>query len=50
MIWTKICHIGSQVVPGITHLFEKLHANMLKEFIRNARTDRYNIMCSFDAH
>ena len=29
---------------------KKLHEEMFEEFIRNARTDRYNIMCSIDAH
>ena len=29
---------------------KKLYEKVFKEFIRNARTDRYNIMCSIDAH
>ena len=29
---------------------KKLHGNVFKEFIRNERTDRYNIMCSIDEH
>ena len=28
----------------------KSHGKVFGEFIRNARTDRYNIMCSIDAH
>ena len=38
------------MVPGITHLSEKLYGKLFEEFIRNARTDRYNTMCSIDAH
>ena len=33
-----------------TSISKKLHGNVFEEFIRNARTDRYNIMCSIDAH
>ena len=33
-----------------TYICNKLHGNVLEVFIRNARTDRYNIMCSIDAH
>ena len=33
-----------------TSICKKLHGNLLEEFIRNSRTDRYNIMCSVDAH
>ena len=33
-----------------TSICEKLHGTVLEEFIRNAITDRYNIMCSIDAH
>ena len=33
-----------------TYICKKLHGNVFEEFIRNARTDRYNIMCSIDAH
>ena len=29
---------------------EKLHGKVFERFIRNARTYRYNIMCSIDAH
>ena len=51
MIWTNIIQIELQVVPGITHLFvNKLYRNVFEGFIRNARTERYNIMCSIDAH
>ena len=50
MIWTNIIHIGSQVVPGITHIFVKRNGTVFEEFIRNARTDRYNLICSIDSH
>ena len=33
-----------------TSICKKLHGNVFEGFIRNARTDRYNIMCSIDAH
>ena len=33
-----------------TSICEKLHGNVFEGFIRNARTYRYNIMCSIDAH
>ena len=37
------------MVPGITHLFvKKLHGTVFEEFIRNERTDKYNLMCSID--
>ena len=29
---------------------KKLHGTVFEEFIINARTDRYNLMCSIDAH
>ena len=32
------------------YICKKFHGNMFEGFIRNARTDRYNIMCSIDAH
>ena len=38
------------MVPSITHIFVKLHVNVSENFVRNARTDIYNIMCSIDAH
>ena len=39
------------MVLGITHIYcKKLHGEVLEGFIRNARTDRYNIMCSIDTH
>ena len=38
------------MVPGITDIFVKLHGNMFEGFIRNARNDRYNIMCAIDAY
>ena len=28
----------------------KKHGTVIEEFIRNERTERYNIMCSIDAH
>ena len=33
-----------------TYICNKLHGKVFELFIRNARTDRYNIMCSIDAH
>ena len=33
-----------------TCICKKLHGKLFEEFIRNARTDRYNLMCSIDAH
>ena len=33
-----------------TYICKKIHGNVFEEFIRNARTDRYNIMCSIDAY
>ena len=31
-----------------TSICKKLHGKLFEEFIRNASTDRYNIMCSID--
>ena len=33
-----------------TYICNKLHGNVFEGFIRNAITDRYNIMCAIDAH
>ena len=33
-----------------TSICKKLHRKVFEGFIRNARTDRYNIMCYIDAH
>ena len=33
-----------------TSICKKLYGNVLEGFIINAKTDRYNIMCSIDAH
>ena len=33
-----------------TSICKKLHGKLLEGFIKNARTDRYNIMCSIDAY
>ena len=33
-----------------TYICKKLHGNFFGGFIINAITDRYNIMCSIDAH
>ena len=33
-----------------TFICKKLHGKVFEEFIRNARTDRYNLMCYVDAH
>ena len=33
-----------------TSIFKKLHRKVFEVFIINARTDKYNIMCSINAH
>ena len=33
-----------------TYICKKLNGKVFEGFIRNARTDRYNIMCYIDAH
>ena len=33
-----------------TYISKKLHGIVFEEFIRNAITDRYNLMCSIDVH
>ena len=33
-----------------TLVFKKLHGTVFEEFIINARTDRYNLMCFIYAH
>ena len=33
-----------------TYICKKIHGNVFEGFIRNARTDRYNIMCYIDVH
>ena len=33
-----------------TSICKKLYGKVFEGFIRNARTDRYIIMCSIDAH
>ena len=33
-----------------TSICKKLHGHVFEVFIRNSRTDRYNIMCSIDAN
>ena len=33
-----------------TFICKKLHGKVFEAFIRNARTDRYNLVCSIDAH
>ena len=33
-----------------TSICKNIHGNVFEVFIRNARTDRYNIMCDIDAH
>ena len=33
-----------------TSICKKLHGRVFEGFIRNSRTDRYNIICSVDAH
>ena len=39
------------MVHGIKKpIFKKLHGKLFEAFIINARTDRYNIMCSIGAY
>ena len=39
------------MAPGMKHLFVQNYMEQcLKIYIINARTDRYNIMCSIDPH
>ena len=33
-----------------TYICKKIHGKLFERFIINSRTDRYNIMCSIDAH
>ena len=33
-----------------TFIWKKIHGKVFEEFIRNAITDKYNLMCSIDAH
>ena len=33
-----------------TSICKKLHGKVFEGIIKNSRTDRYNIMCSIDAH
>ena len=33
-----------------TYICKKLHGKLFEGFIKNARTDRYNIMCFIDAY
>ena len=33
-----------------TYICKKLHGKVFEGFIRNTRTDRYNIMCSIDRY
>ena len=33
-----------------TSIFKKLYGKVFEGFIRNEITERYNIMCSIDAH
>ena len=32
------------------YIWKKIHENVFEGFIKNARTDRYNIMFAIDAH
>ena len=45
---------NSNLVTGVpwynTSICKKLHGKVFEAFIVNARTDRYNIMCSIDAY
>ena len=31
-------------------VLNKIHVKVFENFIKNARTDRYNLVCSIDAH
>ena len=33
-----------------TSICKKLHGKVFEEFMRNSITDRYNLICSIDAH
>ena len=33
-----------------TSICKKLHGKLFEEFIINARTERYNIICNIDSH
>ena len=33
-----------------TYICKKLHGTVFEKYIRNSRTERYNLMCSIDAH
>ena len=33
-----------------TYICKEIHGKLFEEFIQNEGTDRYNIMCSIDAH
>ena len=33
-----------------TYICKNIYGNYVEEFIRNARTERYDIMCSIDEH
>ena len=55
--WTIIIWYGekeSEWMTGgpwySTYICKKLHGNVFEGFIRNTRTERYNIICSIDAH
>ena len=32
------------------YICKQLHETVFEYFVRNARTDRYNLVCSIDAH
>ena len=38
------------MIPTITYIFVEKHGTVFEDYIRNRRTERYNIMCSIDAH
>ena len=33
-----------------TYICKKIHGNVFEEFVRNSRTDRYNLMSYINAH
>ena len=50
----NICKYNQYWITGgpkyNTHICKKLHGTVFQEFIRNVRTERYNLMFSIDAH
>ena len=49
MIWTNIIHITGGPWYNIS-ICKKIHGTVFEEFIRNARTDKHNLMCKNSIH